>query len=94
MEQDEQGRQLRNQETATCHAVAGWRLGGGQSERLGQPFVVENRPGAAGNIATEAVVRAPADGGPLPMMVIALAQRMTFCSPQIALFSLPYLLCT
>lgn len=32
------------------------------SERLAQQFVVENRPGAAGNIATEAVVRAPADG--------------------------------
>jgi tripartite-type tricarboxylate transporter receptor subunit TctC len=32
------------------------------SERLGQPFVIENRPGAGGNIATEAAVRAPADG--------------------------------
>src|SRR2546422_8138274 len=32
------------------------------SERLGQQFVVENRPGAASNIATEAVVHAPADG--------------------------------
>ena len=32
------------------------------SEHLGQQFVVENRPGGAGNIGTEAVVRAPADG--------------------------------
>jgi len=32
------------------------------SERLGQQFVVENRPGASGNIATQAVVNAPADG--------------------------------
>jgi tripartite-type tricarboxylate transporter receptor subunit TctC len=32
------------------------------SERLSQPFVIENRPGAGTNIATEAVVRAPADG--------------------------------
>jgi tripartite-type tricarboxylate transporter receptor subunit TctC len=32
------------------------------SERLGVPFVIENRPGASGNIGTQAVVGAPADG--------------------------------
>ena len=32
------------------------------AERLGQPFIIENRPGAGGNLAAEAVIRAPADG--------------------------------
>src|ERR1700758_1353637 len=32
------------------------------SERLGQPFVIENRPGAAGNIGAEAVAKSPPDG--------------------------------
>jgi tripartite-type tricarboxylate transporter receptor subunit TctC len=38
------------------------------SERLGQQFVIENRPGAGGNIGIEAVVRAPADGYTLLMV--------------------------
>jgi tripartite-type tricarboxylate transporter receptor subunit TctC len=43
------------------------------SERLGQQFVVENRPGAAGNIATEVAVRAPADGYTLAMLTVTHA---------------------
>src|SRR5262245_27057459 len=39
------------------------------SDRLGQPFIIENRPGASGNIATEAVIRAPADGHTLLLIV-------------------------
>jgi tripartite-type tricarboxylate transporter receptor subunit TctC len=37
-------------------------IGQSMSERLLQPVIVENRPGAGGNIATEAAIRAPADG--------------------------------
>jgi tripartite-type tricarboxylate transporter receptor subunit TctC len=59
--------------TRTVRIVVGFPAGGTTdivvrlighwlSERLGQPFVVENRPGANTNIATDAVVRAPADG--------------------------------
>jgi tripartite-type tricarboxylate transporter receptor subunit TctC len=42
--------------------IAARLIGEWLSERLGQPFLIENRPGADGNIATEAVVNAPADG--------------------------------
>jgi tripartite-type tricarboxylate transporter receptor subunit TctC len=37
-------------------------IGQSLSEQLGQPFVIENRPGAGGTLCTEAVARAPADG--------------------------------
>ena len=56
--------------TRPIHAIVGYPPGSGPdiearligqwlSERLGQPFIVENRPGAASNLATEAVVHAP-----------------------------------
>jgi tripartite-type tricarboxylate transporter receptor subunit TctC len=59
--------------TRPVRIVVGFPPGGGAditarligqwlSERLSQPFIIENRPGAGSNIATEAVVRAPADG--------------------------------
>jgi tripartite-type tricarboxylate transporter receptor subunit TctC len=58
------------------HIIVGFAAGGGYdivarlmgqwlSERLGQPFVIENRPGAGTNIATQAVVNAPPDGDTL-----------------------------
>src|ERR1700756_1338339 len=39
------------------------------SERLRPPFIIENRPGAGTNVATETVVRAPADGYTLLMVL-------------------------
>jgi tripartite-type tricarboxylate transporter receptor subunit TctC len=47
------------------------------SERLGQQFIVENRPGAGSNIATEAVVRAPPDGYTLLLVAVANATNAT-----------------
>ena len=57
--------------------IAARLLGQRLSERLGQPFVVENRPGAAGNLATEAVVRAPPDGYTLLLSNVANAINAT-----------------
>jgi tripartite-type tricarboxylate transporter receptor subunit TctC len=47
------------------------------SERLGQPFIIDNRPGGGSNIATEAVVRAPADGYTLLMVSTTQAINAT-----------------
>src|SRR5580704_9513848 len=47
------------------------------SARLGQEFVVQNRPGAGTNVATEAVVRAPADGYTLLVVLAANAINAT-----------------
>ena len=47
------------------------------SDRLGQPFIIENRPGAASNIATEVVVKAPPDGYTLLLVTGANATNAT-----------------
>jgi tripartite-type tricarboxylate transporter receptor subunit TctC len=47
------------------------------SERLGQPFVIDNRPGAGMNVATETVVRAPADGYTLLLTSLSNAINAT-----------------
>ena len=48
------------------------------SDRLGKPFVVENRPGESGNLATEAVTRAPPDGHTLLLVGPANAINASF----------------
>jgi tripartite-type tricarboxylate transporter receptor subunit TctC len=75
--------------------IAGFAPGGGVdivarligqwlSERLGQQFIIENRPGAGTNIATEAVVRAPPDGytlllvGPTHTVNATLYERLNY----------------
>ena len=47
------------------------------SQRFGQPFIIENRPGGASNVGTEAVVRAPADGYTLLYVTTANAINAT-----------------
>lgn len=57
--------------------IAARPMGQWLSERLGQQFVVENRPGAGSNIGTEMVVRAPADGHTLLLAYSANAINAT-----------------
>jgi tripartite-type tricarboxylate transporter receptor subunit TctC len=73
------------------------------TERLGQPFVVENRPGAGTHVATETVVRAPADGYTLLMATgsnainATLYERMSYnflrdITPVAAVIRSPFVL--
>jgi tripartite-type tricarboxylate transporter receptor subunit TctC len=57
--------------------ISGRLIGKYLSDRLGQPFVIENRPGAGGNIGTEAVVKAPPDGYTLLIVNIPHAFNAT-----------------
>jgi tripartite-type tricarboxylate transporter receptor subunit TctC len=57
--------------------IAARLMGQWLSEQFGQPFIIENRTGAATNIATEAVVRAPADGYTLLTVTAANATNAT-----------------
>ena len=70
------------------HVVVGFAAGGpgdalarimGQwlQERLGQPFIIENRPGVSSNVATDAVVNSPPDGHTLLLVVTANAINAT-----------------
>jgi len=74
--------------TRPVRIVAGFAAGGGVditarligqwlSERLGQSFIIENRPGAGGNIGTEAVVNAAPDGTTLLLATVPNAVNAT-----------------
>jgi tripartite-type tricarboxylate transporter receptor subunit TctC len=84
-----------NYPTRPVRIIVGFAAGGGYdiigrligqrlSDRLGQPFVIENRPGAATNIATQMVVNAPPDGytlllvGPTNTINTTLYRKLNF----------------
>src|SRR6516164_6729768 len=73
------------------------------SERLGQPIIVDNRPGGNGNIGTEVVVRAPPDGYTLLMAIssnainTALYENLSFnfirdTAPVASIASTPFIM--
>src|SRR6185312_713526 len=77
--------------TRAVRIVVGYPAGGGVditarligqwlSERLGQQFIIENRPGAGSNVATEAVTHAAADGYTLFLVTAANAVNATLYS--------------
>jgi tripartite-type tricarboxylate transporter receptor subunit TctC len=83
--------------------IGGRLIGQWLQERLGQPFVIENRPGAATNLATELVVHAPADGytllmeGPSSTINATLYDKLGFVflrdiAPVASLFRQPQVL--
>jgi tripartite-type tricarboxylate transporter receptor subunit TctC len=98
----------------TVHLIVGFPAGNasdilarltGQSmsERLGQQFVIENRPGAGGNVGTEIVVRAPPDGYTLLLVTAgnaintSLYEKLNFnfvqdIAPVASIVSSPYVL--
>src|SRR6516164_8022909 len=74
--------------TRPVNLVVGFAPGGGAditarlvgqwlTERLGQQFIIENRPGAGTNIATAAIVRAPSDGYTILLVTVANAINAT-----------------
>ena len=84
--------------TRPVRIIVGYPAGGGTdivarligqwlSERLGRPFIVENRAGANSNIATEAVVRAPPDGYTLFVMDSAPALNATLTTNSLLILS-------
>src|SRR5258707_3228987 len=58
--------------------IVGRLIGQWLQERLGQPVVIQNRPGAGTNVATEALVRAPADGYTLGLIGLPNPINATF----------------
>ena len=72
--------------------IVGRLLGQWLSDRLGRPFVIENRPGAGTNIATEAVVRSPADGYTLLLVTGANTVNVEIFDEKNSPLDLPFYL--